>query len=153
MFDFMIQAMHSLPSPCSVISTIHFPILLLLLSSLDISPADPNNAWQQSFMSSGHHLLVLSPSPHLLTPKGSDKRKLVCTKAIIHLEPVNNYFSWCLSRTYPQTHFKPKNTSSLKYVLHYEWRNFLHTITANATVNLAHYICAKIWQIVTQPSK
>lgn len=114
---FMIQAMHSLPSPCSVLSTIRFPILLLLLSSLDIYSPDPNNAWQQSFMSWGHHLLVLSPSPHLLTPKGFDKRKPMFTKAIIHQEPVKNDFSLWLRSICPRSHLKPKNISSLKYAI------------------------------------
>lgn len=122
--------MHSLPSPCSVISTIHFPILLLLLSSLDISPPDPNNAWQQSFMSSGHHLLVLSASPHLLTPKGSNKRKPMLAKAVIHLEPVKNDFSFCLRSIYPQTHFKPKNVPSLKK------RHFIMNEETSCTISL-----------------
>lgn len=94
----------------------YLPPATLLLSSLDTYPPDPNNAWQQSFMSSGHHLLVLTPFPHLCILKRFDKRKPVFTRAGIHLEPVQNDFSTWLRSVYPQSQLKPKNISVSKYL-------------------------------------
>lgn len=147
--------MHSLPSPCSIISTIHFPILLLLLSSLEIYSPEPNNAWQQSFTSSGHHLLVLSPSPHLLTPKGSDKGKPMLTKAIIHLEPVKNDFFFWLRSVYPQSHLKPKNISSLKNVISlWTKRLFAHQHCKCHSEPCTLHMCKSLAKkSVTQPPK
>lgn len=119
MFYFIIQAVLSLPSPSSVISTSPLPYLpptTLLLSFLDTYPPDPNKAWQQSFLSSGHHLLALPPSPHLFILKGFDKGKPVFTRARIHLDPVTNDFSIWLRSVYPQSQLKPKNKSASKEI-------------------------------------
>lgn len=114
-FCFMIQAAHSSITMFWNITN-PFPYLPTTTLLLYSYPPDPNNAWQQSFVSSGHHLLALPPSPHLFIPKGFNKRKPVFTRARIHLEAAKNDFSIWLRSVYPQSQLKPKNISASKYL-------------------------------------
>lgn len=141
------HALSSITKSCNISSPLpYLPPTTRLLSSLDTCPPDPNNGWQQSSRSSGHHLLALPPAPHICIPKGFGMRRPEFTRARIHLEPLKGNLCIWLKSMYLHSWLKPKNVpASNYYYCHYEQRDFLHTIAANATVNPACSLCAKGW--------